>query len=123
MKHTLVPVILCGGSGTRLWPLSRETYPKQFLALAGEHTMLQDTALRLQGLPDSVHLAAPVLVCNAEHRFLAAGQLAAVQVHNDTTHALSDGAQSLTPDAFSDVSKAIGAVLPHACSYRNGKVV
>ncbi len=82
MKHTLVPVILCGGSGTRLWPLSRETYPKQFLALAGEHTMLQDTALRLQGLPDSVHLAAPVLVCNAEHRFLAAGQLAAVQVHN-----------------------------------------
>ena len=82
MKHTLVPVILCGGSGTRLWPLSRETYPKQFLALAGAHTMLQDTALRLQGLPASVDVAAPVLVCNAEHRFLAAGQLAAVQVHN-----------------------------------------
>lgn len=80
--HTLVPVILCGGSGTRLWPLSRETYPKQFLALAAAHTMLQDTALRLQGLSASVALAAPVLVCNAEHRFLAAGQLAAVQVHN-----------------------------------------
>ena len=50
LTSTLVPVILCGGSGTRMWPLSRETYPKQFLALAGEHTMLQDTALRLHGL-------------------------------------------------------------------------
>ena len=81
MKNTLVPVILCGGSGTRLWPLSRETYPKQFLALAGEHTMLQDTALRLQGLPDSVALdASPIVVCNAEHRFLAAGQLAGVGI-------------------------------------------
>lgn len=78
---SLVPVILCGGSGTRLWPLSRETYPKQFLALAGEHTMLQDTALRLHGLPDSVVLdASPIVVCNAEHRFLAAGQLAGVGI-------------------------------------------
>lgn len=81
MKNTLVPVILCGGSGTRLWPLSRETYPKQFLALAGQHTMLQDTALRLQGLPDGVALdASPIVVCNAEHRFLAAGQLAGVGI-------------------------------------------
>ena len=78
---SLVPVILCGGSGTRLWPLSRETYPNQFLALAGEHTMLQDTALRLHGLPDSVALdASPIVVCNAEHRFLAAGQLAGVGI-------------------------------------------
>ena len=80
--HTLVPVILCGGSGTRLWPLSRETYPKQFLALTAGHTLLQDTALRLQGLDARVQLAAPVLVCNAEHRFLAASQLLAVQVRN-----------------------------------------
>ncbi len=77
----LLPVILCGGSGTRLWPLSRETYPKQFLSLAGEQTMLQDTALRLQGMPAHVPLAsAPILVCNAEHRFLAAGQLAAIGI-------------------------------------------
>lgn len=83
MKHTLVPVVLCGGSGTRLWPLSRETYPKQFLAFNGEQTMLQDTVLRLQGLPsDVVTLAPPVLVCNVEHRFLAASQLAAVGVDN-----------------------------------------
>lgn len=77
MSQALVPVILCGGSGTRLWPLSRETYPKQFLALTGAHTMLQDTALRLQGLPD---VLPPIVVCNAEHRFVAAGQLSAVRV-------------------------------------------
>ena len=83
MTTSLVPVILCGGSGTRMWPLSRETYPKQFLALAGEHTMLQDTALRLNGLPASAGLSAkPIVVCNVEHRFLAASQLAAVGVHN-----------------------------------------
>jgi mannose-1-phosphate guanylyltransferase/mannose-6-phosphate isomerase len=44
------PVILCGGSGTRLWPLSRENYPKQLLKLSGDHTMLQGAALRLKGL-------------------------------------------------------------------------
>ena len=67
----LVPVILSGGAGTRLWPLSRELYPKQLLPLVGEHTMLQDTVLRLAGLE-----AAPaVVVCNESHRFLVAEQL------------------------------------------------
>lgn len=74
-SNLLLPVVLCGGSGTRLWPLSRETYPKQFLALAGSRTMLQDTALRLQGLSQIALAKAPILVCNAEHRFLAASQL------------------------------------------------
>ena len=73
----ILPVILCGGAGTRLWPLSRESYPKQFLALQGEHTMLQDTALRLQGLADAP-LLLPLVVCNTEHRLLAASQLEAV---------------------------------------------
>ena len=86
MTLALVPVILCGGSGTRMWPLSRETYPKQFLALHGSHTMLQDTALRLQGLqglqPDAPAVAAPIVVCNVEHRFLTAGQLAAIGIHH-----------------------------------------
>lgn len=68
----VVPVILSGGSGSRLWPLSREHYPKQLLALAGERTMLQQTALRLEGLPG---IGSPVLVCNDEHRFLVAEQL------------------------------------------------
>mgnify|MGYP001492371855 CR=1 FL=1 len=68
----IVPVILSGGAGTRLWPLSRELYPKQLLPLAGEHTMLQETLLRLEGLAD---LAAPLVVCNEAHRFLVAEQL------------------------------------------------
>ena len=67
----LTPVILSGGAGTRLWPLSRELYPKQLLALTGERTMIQQTALRLEGLA----AAGPVVVCNEAHRFLVAEQL------------------------------------------------
>ncbi|NBC49406.1 MAG: mannose-1-phosphate guanylyltransferase/mannose-6-phosphate isomerase [Gammaproteobacteria bacterium] len=75
----LQPVILSGGSGTRLWPLSRETYPKQFLPLTGAHTMLQETALRLDGLVDEhprlgLLMLDPVVVCNEAHRFLVAEQ-------------------------------------------------
>src|SRR6187401_338206 len=67
----LTPVILSGGSGTRLWPLSRELYPKQLLPLVGEHTMLQETLQRLEG----VTTAPPIIVCNDAHRFLVAEQL------------------------------------------------
>jgi mannose-1-phosphate guanylyltransferase / mannose-6-phosphate isomerase len=66
------PVILSGGAGTRLWPLSRASYPKQLLKLASDRTMLQDTAAR--GLSD-VGFAAPLLVCNEDHRFLVDDQL------------------------------------------------
>jgi mannose-1-phosphate guanylyltransferase/mannose-6-phosphate isomerase len=66
------PVILSGGSGTRLWPLSREHYPKQLLCLLGEQTLLQQTVSRLDG---AGNVAAPLLVCNEEHRFLIAEQL------------------------------------------------
>jgi len=69
---TLVPVILSGGAGTRLWPLSRELLPKQLLALTGERTMIQETAARLAGFPDAT---GPVVVCNEAHRFLVAEQL------------------------------------------------
>jgi len=65
-------VLLSGGSGTRLWPLSREAYPKQFLALAGKNTLFQDTWLRAQALAGG---HAPIVVANEEHRFLAAEQL------------------------------------------------
>ncbi len=68
----IYPVILSGGSGTRLWPLSRELYPKQLLPLVEEGTMLQETVRRLDGLPDC---KAPVIVCNEEHRFLVAEQM------------------------------------------------
>ena len=67
----LVPIILSGGAGTRLWPLSRELYPKQLLPLIGRHTMLQETVRRLTGLD----AAAPTVVSNEAHRFLVAEQL------------------------------------------------
>jgi mannose-1-phosphate guanylyltransferase / mannose-6-phosphate isomerase len=70
----LVPVILSGGAGTRLWPLSRELHPKQLLALVGPHTMLQDTIRRLSGL----EVGAPMVVCNEAHRFLVAEQLRSI---------------------------------------------
>lgn len=72
----LLPVVLCGGSGTRLWPLSREQYPKQFLSLGSDqYSMLQQTLLRMKGLSPRIPVGEPVVVCNAEHRFLAAQQL------------------------------------------------
>ncbi|HEU0265494.1 MAG TPA: mannose-1-phosphate guanylyltransferase/mannose-6-phosphate isomerase [Geobacterales bacterium] len=77
----LTPVILSGGSGTRLWPLSRELYPKQLLSLVNEKTMLQNTVLRLLGLPG---LSAPIAVCNDQHRFMVAEQLREIEVTNAT---------------------------------------
>ncbi|MCC7425637.1 MAG: mannose-1-phosphate guanylyltransferase/mannose-6-phosphate isomerase [Alphaproteobacteria bacterium] len=71
----IVPVVLSGGSGTRLWPLSRESYPKQFLPLLGPHSLLQETLLRVA---DRARFAAPIVVCNNDHRFLAAEQLRAL---------------------------------------------
>ncbi|MGB6101759.1 MAG: mannose-1-phosphate guanylyltransferase/mannose-6-phosphate isomerase [Comamonas sp.] len=72
----LLPVILCGGAGTRLWPMSRETYPKQFLRLGDQSlSMLQETVKRLDGLTQPIPKAQPLIVCNGEHRFLAAQQL------------------------------------------------
>ena len=72
----LQPVILSGGSGTRLWPLSREQYPKQLLALVGNETMLQATAGRLAGFAGQLPVAAaPIVVCNEEYRFVTAEQL------------------------------------------------
>lgn len=73
------PVILSGGAGTRLWPLSREQYPKQLLSFYGEETLLQQTVKRLESLPDMVGpVAEPIIVCNEQHRFLVAEQLRAI---------------------------------------------
>jgi len=70
----LIPVVLSGGSGTRLWPLSREKYPKQLLPLIGDDSLLQATVRRVEGLTD-VELGAPMVVCNEEYRFVIAEQL------------------------------------------------
>ncbi|WP_428240995.1 mannose-1-phosphate guanylyltransferase/mannose-6-phosphate isomerase [Gynuella sp.] len=67
----ILPVIMAGGSGTRLWPLSRQLFPKQFNNLVGEYTMLQETAMRLSGLD----VEKPLTICNEEHRFIVAEQL------------------------------------------------
>src|SRR5262245_6136017 len=71
------PVILSGGSGTRLWPMSRKLLPKQFLALLSQHTLFQETALRVKPMPGC---EAPIVVCNDEQRFLAAEQLREIGV-------------------------------------------
>jgi len=75
----LIPVILSGGVGSRLWPLSREYYPKQLLALVGQYTLLQNTVLRLDGLPNKT---APLIVCNEMHRFLVAEQLRVLDIRH-----------------------------------------
>ena len=77
----IIPVILSGGSGTRLWPLSRKQYPKQYLPLAGDNTMLQETILRLSGLDN---LADPIIICNADHRFLVAEQCQQIDIQDPT---------------------------------------
>jgi mannose-1-phosphate guanylyltransferase/mannose-6-phosphate isomerase len=73
----LHPVVLSGGSGTRLWPLSRQNQPKQFLALMGDHSLYQETVLRASRLPGA---AAPVTVCADDHRFMVGEQLQAVGI-------------------------------------------
>jgi len=77
----LIPLILSGGSGTRLWPVSRKNLPKQFLALAGKGTLFQQTLQRTQQLPD---VAAPIVVASDDHRFLAADQLLELGIDNAT---------------------------------------
>ncbi|MHB1677940.1 MAG: mannose-1-phosphate guanylyltransferase/mannose-6-phosphate isomerase [Sulfuriferula sp.] len=77
MTPTLYPVILSGGSGTRLWPLSRAALPKQLLALLTEYSLFQETVKRVIDIPE---IAPPIIVCNQEHRFMIAEQLRAIQV-------------------------------------------
>ncbi len=79
MNPVVQPVILCGGSGTRLWPLSRAGFPKQFLCLAGSESLFQQAVQRL-----SKHGAAPYIVSNEEHRFLAQEQLREIGIHQAT---------------------------------------
>lgn len=75
----IVPVILAGGTGSRLWPLSRSAFPKQFLPLVSGKSMLQETVLRTQSIPNC---EPPMVICNQEHRFLVEEQLKSIGIHN-----------------------------------------
>ena len=76
---SIIPIILCGGSGTRLWPLSRSSYPKQFLSLNSQNkkSLLQNTYLRISGFKG---IKKPILVCNEDHRFIAAEQMREIDI-------------------------------------------
>ena len=67
---SITPVILCGGSGTRLWPLSRKSYPKQFVPLVGEETLFQASAKRLSGSDGAVQFSQPVVLTGSDFRFI-----------------------------------------------------
>jgi hypothetical protein len=79
----ITPVILCGGSGTRLWPLSRTGFPKQFLCLAGRKSLFQQAARRLPNLAShDIAVAPPLIVTGEDHRFLASEQLREIGIDN-----------------------------------------
>src|SRR3981189_1585267 len=80
MPNPIVPLIMCGGAGTRLWPASREGRPKQFLRLFGRYSTFQETVHRLS---DQSLFAAPIIVTNGQYRFLVAEQLAEIGVGAD----------------------------------------
>ncbi len=90
----IIPVILSGGSGTRLWPVSRESFPKQFWPLVSDRSMIQETALRALG----AGFAPPIVVCNQEHRFLVAEQLRAAGHRRRADRAGAGGAQQRPGD-------------------------
>ncbi len=139
----IVPVILSGGSGTRLWPLSRELYPKQLLPLVGKNTMLQATVARLSGIPDIME---PLIIANESHRFMIAQQMQQINaapaaimlepVGRNTApaaaaaalHALSKGKDSLllilpADHVIKDTKAFQAAVLAGVIHAMNGKLI
>ena len=99
----LIPLILSGGSGTRLWPVSRRNLPKQFLSLSGDGTLFQQTAIRTQKLPE---VAAPIVVASEDHRFLAADQLLEAGI-NGATILLEPIARNTAPAIALGALKAV----------------
>ncbi|WP_171103058.1 mannose-1-phosphate guanylyltransferase/mannose-6-phosphate isomerase [Ruegeria sp. HKCCD7255] len=108
------PVILCGGSGTRLWPLSRKSYPKQFVPLIGETSLLQDCADRLQG-PSETPYAKPLILTNEAFRFVVPEQLAAVGI--------DPGPVLIEPDGRNTAPAVLAAALHLAASDPDGVMI
>lgn len=88
----MIPVILSGGSGTRLWPLSRPMFPKQFLSLTSDKTMFQETLMRIKGITDK----SPIVIANNDHRFMAADNLKNLD-YNDATIVLEEKGRNTAP--------------------------
>ena len=117
---TIYPVILCGGSGTRLWPLSRRSMPKQFLSLAGEHSLFQQAAKRAS----APGLGKPLIITSNEYRFIAAQQLIDMGIKfNDLL--LEPSAQNTAPailaaaaKLFADDPDSIMMVIPYLLQMR-----
>jgi mannose-1-phosphate guanylyltransferase/mannose-6-phosphate isomerase len=111
----VVPVILCGGAGTRLWPLSRELYPKQLLNLVGDYSLLQNTVERCRAHSG---VEAPILVCNEEHRFLVAEQMREIDIEAGRIILEPEGRNTAPAvalaahEALKDEDDAILVVLP-----------
>ena len=80
MNRRIIPLIMCGGAGTRLWPASREVHPKQFLSLFGARSTFQDTLLRVS---DAALFARPVIITNNAYRFMVLEQLAEIGIEAD----------------------------------------
>ena len=78
-SNSLLPVILCGGTGSRLWPLSRSSFPKQYLSLFdnSKNSMLQETQFRLKNLSN---IDFPIIICNEDHRFIVAEQMREINI-------------------------------------------
>jgi len=101
----MIPVVMSGGSGTRLWPLSRKQKPKQFLPLVNKHTMFENTLLRLDGISD---IEPPIVVCNEDHRFMVAEQLLELGIKNSTIALEPEGrntAPAIAAAAFAALKK------------------
>ncbi|MEM8569920.1 MAG: mannose-1-phosphate guanylyltransferase/mannose-6-phosphate isomerase [Pseudomonadota bacterium] len=108
MAQTIIPVILCGGSGTRLWPVSRKTYPKQFGRILGEKSLFQETVARF---PEP-EFAAPIIVTNSEFRFIATEQLSGIS--------RAPGAMLIEPDGRNTAPAVLAAAFRAAEIHRDG---
>ena len=98
-QPVIFPAVMCGGSGTRLWPLSRALFPKQFLPLVNDSSMLQDTLIRL---PENC--ADPIFICNEEHRFLLAEQVRSINIENATILLEPEGRNTAPAVALAAIS-------------------